>query len=178
VIWVSAAVTLLVTLEKISEFGVSRYKVWRSRKDSIHVLCPAGSEAFESLPAPIRNLGPWTGGPEVSSSGCASLTASRSVSRASSCCTVTSHSFNLRPLTRAPSTQRMLSALNARPQGACRCIMGSRNAHGVAVVGGLGCRRGGSFKQRLGRRGAAPASPLVGGAHSPSSLKKWRAACN
>jgi hypothetical protein len=43
---------------------VSRYKVWRSRKDSIHVLCTEGSEAFESLPAPIRNLGPWTGGPE------------------------------------------------------------------------------------------------------------------
>jgi hypothetical protein len=28
------------------------------------VLCAEGSEAFESLPAPIRNLGPWTGGPE------------------------------------------------------------------------------------------------------------------
>jgi hypothetical protein len=27
------------------------------------VLCAEGSEAFESLPAPIRNLGPWTGGP-------------------------------------------------------------------------------------------------------------------
>jgi hypothetical protein len=25
---------------------------------------PRGSEAFESLPAPIRNLGPWTAGPE------------------------------------------------------------------------------------------------------------------
>jgi hypothetical protein len=27
------------------------------------VLCAEGSEAFQSLPAPIRNLGPWTGGP-------------------------------------------------------------------------------------------------------------------
>ena len=42
-----------------------RYKSWRSRKDtSLHVLCAEGSEAFESLPVAIRNLGPWTGGPE------------------------------------------------------------------------------------------------------------------
>jgi hypothetical protein len=30
----------------------------------LHVLCAYGSEAFESLPVAIRNLGPWTGGPE------------------------------------------------------------------------------------------------------------------
>ena len=28
------------------------------------MLCAEGSEAFESLPVAIRNLGPWTGGPE------------------------------------------------------------------------------------------------------------------
>jgi hypothetical protein len=38
---------------------------WRSRKDThLHLLCEEGSEAFESLPVAIRNLGPWTGGPE------------------------------------------------------------------------------------------------------------------
>ena len=42
-----------------------RYKVWRSNKDkSIHLLCGEGAEAFEALPTAIRNLGPWTGGPE------------------------------------------------------------------------------------------------------------------
>lgn len=42
-----------------------RYKTWRSRKDThLHLLCAKGSEAFESLPVAIRNLGPWTGGPE------------------------------------------------------------------------------------------------------------------
>jgi hypothetical protein len=42
-----------------------RYKVWRSRKDnSLHLLCAEGSEAFETLPVAIRNLGRWTGGPE------------------------------------------------------------------------------------------------------------------
>ena len=42
-----------------------RYKTWRSRKDThLHLLCAEGSEAFESLPVAIRNLGPWTGGPE------------------------------------------------------------------------------------------------------------------
>ena len=42
-----------------------RYKSWRSRKDThLHLLCAEGSEAFESLPVAIRNLGPWTGGPE------------------------------------------------------------------------------------------------------------------
>jgi hypothetical protein len=42
-----------------------RYKVWRSNKDkSLHLLCAEGSEAFESLPVAIRNLGPWTGGAE------------------------------------------------------------------------------------------------------------------
>jgi hypothetical protein len=42
-----------------------RYKTWRSRNDThLHVLCVEGSEAVESLPVAIRNLGPWTGGPE------------------------------------------------------------------------------------------------------------------
>lgn len=42
-----------------------RYKTWRSRKDSsLHILCAEGSEAFETLPVALRNLGPWTGGPE------------------------------------------------------------------------------------------------------------------
>ena len=42
-----------------------RYKTWRSRKDThLHLLCAEGSEAFESLPVAIRNLCPWTGGPE------------------------------------------------------------------------------------------------------------------
>ena len=42
-----------------------RCKVWRSRKDPhLHLPCAEGSEAFESLPVTIRNLGPWTGGPE------------------------------------------------------------------------------------------------------------------
>jgi len=42
-----------------------RYKTWRSRNDThLHVLCGEGSEAFESLPVAIRNLGPWTGGPD------------------------------------------------------------------------------------------------------------------
>ena len=42
-----------------------RYKTWRSRNDThLHVLCVEGCEAFESLPAAIRNLGPWTGGPD------------------------------------------------------------------------------------------------------------------
>src|SRR5262249_1559237 len=45
--------------------GVMRYKCWRSRNDThLHVLCAYGSEAFESLPVAVRNLGPWTGGPE------------------------------------------------------------------------------------------------------------------
>jgi hypothetical protein len=30
----------------------------------LHLLCLEGSEAFESLPVAIRNLGPWQGGPE------------------------------------------------------------------------------------------------------------------
>ena len=49
-----------------AQIGVRvRYKTWRSRKDtSLHVLCVEGSQAFESLPVAIRNLGPWTGGPE------------------------------------------------------------------------------------------------------------------
>jgi len=42
-----------------------RYKVRRSRKDThLHLLCAEGSEVFETLPVAIRNLGPWTGGPE------------------------------------------------------------------------------------------------------------------
>src|SRR5215831_18141289 len=49
-----------------SPIGVRvRYKTWRSRKDThLHVLFAEGSEAFESLPVAVRNLGPWTGGPE------------------------------------------------------------------------------------------------------------------
>src|SRR5215471_19100911 len=39
-----------------------RYKVWRSNKDKeLHLLCAEGVDAFEALPAAIRNLGPWTG---------------------------------------------------------------------------------------------------------------------
>jgi hypothetical protein len=42
-----------------------RFKVWRSNKDKrIHLLCAEGSEAFEALPAAIRNLGPWAGSRE------------------------------------------------------------------------------------------------------------------
>jgi len=42
-----------------------RFKTWRSRKDThLHVFCAEGSEAFEVLPVAIRNLGPWTDGPE------------------------------------------------------------------------------------------------------------------
>jgi hypothetical protein len=42
-----------------------RYKIWRSNKDkSLHLLCGEGSEAFNTLPAAIRHLGPWTGGAE------------------------------------------------------------------------------------------------------------------
>src|SRR5215470_5162710 len=42
-----------------------RYKVWRSNKNkSLHLLCAEGSGAFNSLPTPIRHLGPWTGGAE------------------------------------------------------------------------------------------------------------------
>ena len=42
-----------------------RYKCWRSRKDThLHLMCAEGSEGFEALPVAIRNLGPWTGGPE------------------------------------------------------------------------------------------------------------------
>ena len=45
--------------------GVMRYKTWRSRNDThLRVLCVEGSEAFEPLPVAIRNLDPWTGGPE------------------------------------------------------------------------------------------------------------------
>jgi hypothetical protein len=63
--WVSAGVSLLATPEKTQEFGVPRYKTWRSRNDnSLHVFCAAGSEAFEALPAAVRDLGPWIGGPE------------------------------------------------------------------------------------------------------------------
>jgi hypothetical protein len=61
--WVSAAVTVLVTPEKTSEFGVSRYKVWSCRKDSLHVLCADRSAAFEALPIAIRNVGPGLAGP-------------------------------------------------------------------------------------------------------------------
>src|SRR5262252_5896308 len=43
-----------------------RYKCWRSRKDThLHLMCAEGAEAFEALPVAIRNLGPWTGGPEA-----------------------------------------------------------------------------------------------------------------
>jgi putative ABC transport system substrate-binding protein len=45
--WVSAAVTLLVTPEKTSEFGVSRYKVWRSRK-GVPVESPITEATFRS----------------------------------------------------------------------------------------------------------------------------------
>jgi len=42
-----------------------RYKVWRSNKDKeLHLLCAEGAEAFEALPAAIRDLGPWTGSKE------------------------------------------------------------------------------------------------------------------
>jgi hypothetical protein len=42
-----------------------RFKVLRSNKDRrIHLLCAEGSEAFEALPAAIRNLGPWAGSRE------------------------------------------------------------------------------------------------------------------
>jgi hypothetical protein len=42
-----------------------RYKCWRSNKDKeVHLICAEGSEAFEALPAAIRNLGPWTGSRE------------------------------------------------------------------------------------------------------------------
>ena len=42
-----------------------RYKVWRSNKDKrLHLLCAEGAEAFEALPAAVRGMGPWTGGPE------------------------------------------------------------------------------------------------------------------
>ena len=42
-----------------------RFKTWRSRTDThLHILCAEGSEAFESLPVAVRNLGPWTDGPE------------------------------------------------------------------------------------------------------------------
>ena len=30
----------------------------------MHLLCAEGSDAFEALPVAVRNLGPWTGGPE------------------------------------------------------------------------------------------------------------------
>src|SRR5262249_22846013 len=46
-----------------AELFTVRYKVWRSHKDKIlHLLCGEGSEAFNTLPAAIRHLGPWTGG--------------------------------------------------------------------------------------------------------------------
>jgi hypothetical protein len=42
-----------------------RYKVWRSNKDKeLHLLCADGAEAFEALPAAIRDLGPWIGSKE------------------------------------------------------------------------------------------------------------------
>jgi hypothetical protein len=41
------------------------FKCWRSRKDGeLHLICREGAEAFEALPAAIRNLGPWTGSKE------------------------------------------------------------------------------------------------------------------
>jgi hypothetical protein len=44
---------------------MSRYKCWRSvRGKHLHVLCGEGSEAFEALPASIRELGPWQGSKE------------------------------------------------------------------------------------------------------------------
>jgi hypothetical protein len=53
-----------VTYSQGIEFRV-RYKVCRSNKDKqIHLLCAAGSEAFEALPTAIRNLGPWAGSKE------------------------------------------------------------------------------------------------------------------
>jgi len=61
-----------------------RYKTWRSRNDThLHVLCVEGSEAFESLPVAIRNLGPWTGGPDGDVGCCVCPTASFSTSRGS-----------------------------------------------------------------------------------------------
>jgi hypothetical protein len=40
-----------------------RSKVWRSNRDkAIHVICVEGE--FDSLPAAIRHLGPWTGSKE------------------------------------------------------------------------------------------------------------------
>src|SRR5215471_10067242 len=60
-----------------SPIGVRvRYKTWRSRKDThLHLLCAEGSEAFESLPVAICNLGPWQGGPEGEVTGCVCPTA-------------------------------------------------------------------------------------------------------
>src|SRR5215467_10094587 len=44
---------------------MSRFKCWRSVRDKhLHVLCSEGSEAFEALPASIRELGPWQGSKE------------------------------------------------------------------------------------------------------------------
>ena len=41
------------------------YKVWRSNKDKdLHLLCREGTDAFDALPAIVRQMGPWTGGPE------------------------------------------------------------------------------------------------------------------
>jgi hypothetical protein len=44
---------------------MGRYKVWRSNKDKeLHLLCGEGPAAFNLLPTPVRQLGPWTGGAE------------------------------------------------------------------------------------------------------------------
>jgi hypothetical protein len=62
--WVSAAVTVLVTPEKTSEFGVSRYKVWSCRKDSLHVLCAGRVCGFRSSAYRDQKRRAWTGGTE------------------------------------------------------------------------------------------------------------------
>jgi len=54
-----AAVAMQAELPTV-QIGVRvRYKVWRSNKDKrLHLLCAEGAEAFETLPAAVRNMGP------------------------------------------------------------------------------------------------------------------------
>jgi hypothetical protein len=65
VTWVSAAVTLLVTREKTSEFGVALQGLEITQGQPSRALRGGvGGLRVPAGPDPIRNLGPWTGGTE------------------------------------------------------------------------------------------------------------------
>ena len=139
-----------------------RYKTWRSRNDThLHVLCGEGSEAFESLPVAIRNLGPWTGGPDGDVDWL--RLPYRILLNEQRFVVIHAHVSELvgerqRPLTTAPSEHRMPPVQVDGPR-AYIMACGTRNALDAAGEGGSSRRRGRKFAGLTSAR-APPPHPL------------------